>query len=110
MSQRFLTPSPPEGSDMNIKLINLRIKRGYGMQKSANKVYDDDGRPIDGKFEWANASPEHRNEGYGGPPIPNYSADGYKTKYWPEQRTELNKQTTAHMLYRAAYTRFYSGL
>ena len=107
--QRFLPPSPPEGSEMEIKLINLRIKRAYGTNKCARQIYDDDGQPIEGNVEWGNANPTHRSE-YGDPPEPNPVEEGYKKKYWPERKTELSKGITADMLSIALDTKYYSGL
>ena len=31
--QRFMTIMPPEGSQMDVELVNLRIKKGYGIKK-----------------------------------------------------------------------------
>ena len=95
--QRFLTPSPPEGSEMEIKLINLRIKRGYGTNKCAKQVHDDEGQPIYGRYEWGNMGPTHRGD-YGDPPKPNIAEQGYKKKYWPEQKAVLSQTTTENMI------------
>ena len=78
--QRFLTPLPPEGSEMEICYISQRIKRGYGTKKCAKQLYDDDGNKREGKFEWGNAHPSYRGA-YGDPPRPHVAVEGYKTKY-----------------------------
>ena len=35
--QRFITITPPEGSQMEVDDVNLRIKKGYGVTKVANQ-------------------------------------------------------------------------
>ena len=49
-------------------------------------------------------------EGYGDPPIPEFSEESFTRKFFEEQTTELTKLTTANMLYKAAHTRYYSAL
>ena len=88
---------------MEIRLINLRIKRGYGTVKCAKQLYDDEGYALDGKYEWGNPGPTHRGT-YGDPPKPNIAEEGCKKKCWPEQKAALSKDTTANMLYKAAYS------
>ena len=107
--QRFLTLLPPEGSEMEINYINLRIKKGFGIKKTAKQVKDEDNEPVEGQFVWGNASPEHRGI-YGDPPKPHVPEQGYKRKYFEEQTRILDKESTAEMLYKAAYTQHYSLL
>ena len=62
---------------METTYINLRIKKGFGTKKVAKQVKDDEMLPIEGEYEWGNATPEHRGI-YGEPPKPNVSEEGYK--------------------------------
>ena len=79
--KRFMTPLPPEGSEMEVRYINARIKRGFGTKKVAKQARDDESHAKEGELEWGNANPEHRGV-YGDPPCPNIAEDGYKKKYW----------------------------
>ena len=62
---------------MEVRYIDARIKRGFGTKKVAKQAKDDDMLPIEGEYEWGNASPEYRGI-YGDPPRPNVSEEGYK--------------------------------
>ena len=105
MCRRFLTLLPPEGSEIEINYINLRIKKGFGITKHAKQIKEDDGQ-LTGKYTWGNARPQHRGV-YGDPPKPN-SEQGRKRKYFAEQTRDLDKDTTSEMLYKTAYTQHYS--
>ena len=100
---------PPEGSEMEVRYINARKKRGFGTKKVAKQARDEESNPKEGEFEWGNANPEHRGV-YGHTPCPNIAEDGYRKKYWEGQTRELEKETTANMLYKATYCQFYSSL
>ena len=91
---------------MEINYINLRIKKGFGLKKIAKQVKDEDNEPVEGQYVWGNASPEHRGI-YGDPPKPNVPEQGYKRKYFGEQTRILDKESTAEMLYKAAYSQHY---
>ena len=54
----------------DVKLMNLCVRRGYGTEKISKKRLDDDGQPIEGKYEWINAPPRPRKTEYGDPPVP----------------------------------------
>ena len=49
--QRCLTPAPPDGSEVEIRYINQRIKREYGTTKCAKQLYDDEGINREGQYE-----------------------------------------------------------
>ena len=92
---------PPEGSDMYIRPMNQRLRRGYGTEKVSKKRTNEDGEPMDDEYEWINAPPRPRVTEYGDPPVP--EAGKKYDHYFQEQTTELSKQRTANMLYKMAY-------
>ena len=94
---------------MEVRYINARIKRGFGTKRVAKQAKDDDMLPKEGEYEWGNANPEYRGV-YGDSLRPNISEEGYRKKYWEGQTRDLDKETTANMMYKAAYSQYYSSL
>ena len=106
ISQRFLTIMPPEGSQMDVELVNLRIKKGYGTTKVAKHIKGKDGQIIIGEFMWGNSNPKNTCE-FGDPPEYDPKT-GPVYKYWPAQKAELNEHTTKDQLYKAMFTPYFS--
>ena len=51
---------PPEGSQMEIEYVNLRIKKGYGVNIVAKPIKGKDGNKITGEYMWGNANPKNK--------------------------------------------------
>ena len=105
LCQRFLTIMPPEGSQMEIEYVNLRIKKGYGVNKVAKPIKGKDGHNIPGEFMWGNANPKNKQE-FGDPPVTDPTKGSHV--FWPGQKAALNEHTTNNMMYKTFYTPFYS--
>ena len=89
-----MTIMPPEGSQMDVELVNLRIKKGYGCTKIAKPVKDKDGQNVPNEFIWGNANPQNKG-GFGDPPEKS-PTEGPTYKCWPEQKAASNNITTTN--------------
>ena len=73
---------------MDVELVNLRIKKGYGITKIAKPVQDKDGQNVPNEYGWGSANPKNKG-GFGDPPEKSLN-EGPTYKFWPEQKAALN--------------------
>ena len=101
-----MTIMPPEGSQIDVELVNLRIKKGYGTTKIAKPIKGKDGQNIPGEYMWGNANPKNKGE-YGDPPEFD-PRQGPVYTFWQAQKAALNEHITTDQLYKALYTPYFA--